>query len=117
MTRKVLYWAPRILAILAILFMMMFSVDCFGENESLKNQLICLFMHNIPAFILILVLIVAWKWELIGGTIFILAFIAGTIFFNSFTGNWGSLVVISPFLITGILFIADYRVIKKKVAI
>jgi hypothetical protein len=114
MTRMILYWAPRILTILAILFMMMFSFDCFGENETLKNQLICLFMHNIPAFICAIVLFIAWKWELIGGVIFILAFIAGTIFFNSFTGNWGSLIVISPFLITGILFIADYRVNKKK---
>ncbi len=117
MAKKVLYWTPRILGILAILFMMMFSLDCFGENESLKNQLICLFMHNIPAFICILALFIAWKWELIGGTIFILAFVAGTIYFNSFTGNWGSLIVISPFLVTGILFIADNRVNKKKAAI
>lgn len=116
MAKKVLYWTPRILGILAILFMMMFSLDCFGEDKTLKNQLICLFMHNIPALICIVVLIIAWKWELIGGAIFILAFIAGTIFFNSFTGNWGSLIVISPFLITGILFIADYRVNKKKAA-
>jgi hypothetical protein len=117
MTRMILYWAPRILTIFAILFMMMFSLDCFGENETLKNQLICLFMHNIPAFICVIVLFIAWKWELIGGVIFILAFIAGTIFFNSFKGNWGSLIVISPFLITGILFIADYRVNKKKAVI
>jgi hypothetical protein len=117
MVKRALYWIPRILGILAILFMMMFSLDCFGENETLKNQLICLFMHNIPAIICVIVLLIAWKWELIGGVIFIFAFFAGTIFFNSFTGNWGSLIVISPFLITGILFIADYRLNMNKGAI
>jgi hypothetical protein len=117
MKRIILYWAPRILTILAILFMMMFSMDCLGENETIQNQLICLFMHNIPAFICVIVLFIAWKWELIGGVIFILAFFAGTIFFNSFSGNWGSLIVISPFLITGILFIADYRENRKEAAI
>jgi hypothetical protein len=117
MTNKVLYWIPRILAILAILFMMMFSMDCFGENETLRNQLSCFFMHNIPAFLCVIALIIAWRWELLGGVIFILAFFAGMIFFNSFKGNPYSLIVISPFLLTGILFIADYMVKKKKDAI
>ena len=116
MAKKVLYWTPRILGILAILFMMMFSMDCFGENETLKNQLICLFMHNIPAFVCVVVLIIAWKWELIGGVIFILAFFAGTIHFNSFSGNWASLIVISPFLLIGILFIV-YHYRKKEKAV
>lgn len=44
---KVLYWSPRILAILAILFIMMFSLDCFEGKWNLGEQLTCLFMHNI----------------------------------------------------------------------
>ncbi len=107
MAKRALYWIPRILGILAILFMMMFSLDCFGENETLKNRLICLFMHNIPALICIIVLLIAWKWELVGGILFILVFIGAGIFFDSFTGNFGSLIVISPFLLTGILFIIN----------
>jgi hypothetical protein len=116
MAKKVLYWTPRILGILAILFMMMFSLDCFGENEPLKDQLICIFMHNIPAFVCIVVLIFAWKWELIGGILFILVFIAAGIFFDSFIKNPASLIVISPFLLTGVLFIVNYRLNKKKAA-
>ena len=108
MTKKLLYWSPRILGILAILFMMMFSLDCLGEQDSFGNQMTCLFMHNIPAFICIAVLIVSWKRELLGGILFILAFIAASIFFNSFTGNWGSLIVIFPFLLIGVLFIISH---------
>jgi len=110
MTTKILYWTPRILGILAILFMGMFSLDCFDERDSSGEKLICIFMHNIPALICIAAVIIAWKWELIGGIIFIAFFIAAGIFFNTFTDNIASLIVIGPFLITGILFIVHYSV-------
>jgi hypothetical protein len=110
--KNLFYWSPRILAILAILFMMMFSMDCFEMGG--KEALICLVMHNIPAFIIIALLVIAWKWELIGGVLFVLAFVAGSIFFNGFGKNWGALIVMVPFLVTGILFIVYYTSYKKK---
>lgn len=73
-------------------------------------------MHNIPALACIIALILAWKWELIGGILFILFFVAAGVFFNSFTGNFGSLIVISPFFIAGILFII-YHYSKKGEAV
>jgi hypothetical protein len=105
MILKILYWFPRILAILAILFMMMFSLDVFGGEEPLGRQLLGLLMHNIPAFILIIVLVIAWKYEVIGGVIFILLFFALGIFFKSFSGNSGSLIILIPFLLAGAMFI------------
>jgi hypothetical protein len=105
MKSTILYWVPRILAILAILFMTMFSFDAFSGNESLGMKLIGFLMHNIPVLILAVILITAWKWELAGGVLFILASIAGVVFFHSFSGNPASLIVISPFLLTGLLFI------------
>ena len=113
MKKKLLYWAPRILAILAILFMMMFSMDCFEMGG--RDAWICLVMHNIPAFIIIAVLVIAWKWELIGGVLFIAVAIGGAIYFNGFGGNWGVLPVMVPFLLTGILFIIFYSLYHNKV--
>lgn len=112
MKKKLFYWTPRILAILAILLMMVFSLDCLDSGGT--DALICLVMHNIPAFIIILVLVIAWKWELIGGILFVIAFFAAGIFFKSFTSNPASLIVIAPFLLTGILFIIYYLLIIKK---
>jgi len=106
MKKKLLYWSPRILAILAILFMMIFSLDCF-EGKA-REILLCLVMHNIPAFIIMAVLVIAWKWELIGGVLFVAAFLAGSIYFNGFGSNWGALIVMIPFLLTGILFLIHY---------
>ena len=114
MTAKLLYWIPRILTILAILFMMIFSFDSFGGNEPLQRQLLGFLMHNIPVFILAVILIIAWKRELIGGILFIAAFIAAALKFNSFGGNPASLIVIAPFLITGLLFILHYYMYETK---
>jgi len=105
MKSKILYWIPRILAILSILFMTMFSLDAFDGNESFGMKMLGFLMHNIPVLIILVILLIAWRWELAGGILFILAFVAGTIVFHSFIGNPASLIVITPFLITGILFI------------
>jgi hypothetical protein len=108
MKEKILYWIPRILTILAILFMMMFSFDVFGGNEPLGRKLLGFLMHNIPVLILTAILIVAWRREIAGGSLFILAAIGGSIFFRAFSGNPGSLIVMVPFLIVGLLFILHH---------
>jgi hypothetical protein len=105
MKSKIFYWTPRALAILTILFMMMFSFDVFESNMSFSDKLLGFLMHNIPLLILISILTIAWKWEVAGGILMIAAFIAASIFYRSFSGNPASLIVISPVLVTGILFI------------
>jgi hypothetical protein len=98
-------WFSRILAILAILFMMMFSLDSFGGSDPIIRQILAFLTHNIPAFALILALIVSWRYQIAGGIIFILLFIALGIFWGSFKGNSGSLIIIAPFLLVGLLLI------------
>jgi hypothetical protein len=105
MKEKTLYWIPRILTILAIIFMIMFSFDVFGGDEPLGRKLLGFLMHNIPPLILTGILLIAWKWELVGGALFIIAAIGGSIYFKAFSGNFGILIVMAPFLIVGILFI------------
>jgi prepilin signal peptidase PulO-like enzyme (type II secretory pathway) len=85
--------------------MAMFSFDVFGGNESFGMKMLDFLMHNIPVLILIVILVIAWKWELAGGALFILASISGTFVFHSFSGNPASLIVMAPFLIAGLLFI------------
>jgi hypothetical protein len=69
---KWLYWSPRILSILFLLFLAMFSLDVFGNNYTFWETVLGLFMHNIPVFILLIILIISWKHELVGGIGFIL---------------------------------------------
>ena len=70
---KFIFWAPRILAILFVLFLTLFSLDVLEGNYGFWGTIVGLLMHNIPAIILLIVLIISWKHEIVGGISFILA--------------------------------------------
>jgi hypothetical protein len=119
---KLIHWIPRILCIMAILFIMMFSADCFDGQWKAKELMICLVMHNIPAFILTLILVIAWKWEFIGGIIFVLLGVGFSpfIYTHNYAMNqsvWISISILLlttfPFVLVGILFLVSYRLKKK----
>ncbi len=69
---KFIFWTPRVLAILFILFLAMFSLDIFEGNYGFWGTIVGLFMHNIPSLVLLIVLIISWKHELVGAIAFIL---------------------------------------------
>jgi hypothetical protein len=70
---KFVYWTPRILSIVFILFLALFSLDVFDMKLGFWGTMLGLFMHNIPVFILLIVLLISWKHEWVGGVVFILA--------------------------------------------
>ena len=70
---KFIYWTPRILSIIFIMFLAPFSLDVFEMNLDFWGTLLALFIHNIPAFILLIVLLVSWRHEIVGGVAFTLA--------------------------------------------
>lgn len=72
---KYIYWIPRILSIIFILFLALMSLDTFSMNLGFWGTILGLFMHNIPAIILLIVLIISWKYEIVWGIAFILAWI------------------------------------------
>jgi len=48
----------------------MFPFDAFAPEITFWQQIGGFLLHLIPSFIMIALLIVAWKWEYIGGIIF-----------------------------------------------
>ena len=116
MAKKVsrfIYWTPRILSILFICFIAMFSLDVFSPELSLWQIIIGLFMHNIPTFIMIIILIVSWKHEIVGGIAFLLAGFL-YIFMTIFNGvpwylalSW-STVIAGPEFLIGTLFLINW---------
>ncbi len=70
---KFVYWTPRILSIIFIFFLALMSLDVFESASGFKEIFTGLLIHNIPVFILIIFLIFAWKYEIVGGIAFILA--------------------------------------------
>ncbi|QBA63200.1 DUF7670 domain-containing protein [Muriicola soli] len=120
---KILHWSPRILGILGILFISMFALDAFEPSLTIWQQMGGFLIHLIPSFILLLVLLIAWKREIPGGIIFlvlglVLSPIVFTLNYNNNHSVWMSLGIIAvitlPFIITGVLFIASGLHQKKR---
>ena len=115
---KFLYWTPRILSIIFILYLTLFSLDIFEMKLGFWGTIVGLFMHNIPALILSIVLLISWKYEIVGGIVFILA---GILYIVTLTMNpfewymlsW-SLMIAGPAFLIGILFIAGWRKSRRK---
>jgi hypothetical protein len=120
---KVLHWLPRVMCILAILFVSMFALDAFSPNLTIWQQIGAFIIHLVPSFMLLIVLLIAWKWEFVGGIIFIVMGLGLSpfVFFHNYKINhsiWMSLGIISvitiPFVIVGILFLISHF-LKRKV--
>lgn len=121
--QKIIHWAPRILCILAILFISMFALDSFAPGLTFRQQILGFLIHLIPSYILIIFLIVAWKWELIGGMIFMILGLGFMPFIYTMNYHmnhsvWISLSIILlinfPFVVVGGLFILSHFLKKKQ---
>jgi hypothetical protein len=122
-SEKILHWAPRIICILAILFISMFAADSFAPGLTIWQQLGAFFMHLIPSFILLIILIISWKKELFGGIFFtaIGLILSPFIFMLNYRMNHSVLMSLSiilvitfPFIVVGVLFLLNYLIKRKK---
>ena len=114
------YWTPRIFSIIFILFLALFSLDVFDICHGFSECALGLFMHNIPAVILAIALIIAWKHEIVGAITFFLGGMVytGIILHNALTGTGGWIMlawiiqIAGPAFFIGILFLAGW--LKKR---
>ena len=120
---KIFHWLPRVICIFAILFVSIFALDAFAPGLTMWQQLGGFLIHLIPSFILIGFLIVAWKWEFIGGIIFMAIGIglSPLVFIMNYQRNHSVglsfiiiLIITIPFVIVGILFMISQHLKKKE---
>ncbi len=69
-TERVVFWLPRLLSMAFIAFLSLFSLDVFDQHAGVWRTLLALVVHLIPVFVLIVVLLLAWRWEWIGFLLF-----------------------------------------------
>jgi hypothetical protein len=69
-SRRALYWTPRGLSIAFLVFLSIFSLDVFGHQLGFWQTVQALIMHLIPVFVLTAALVLAWRWEWIGGALY-----------------------------------------------
>jgi hypothetical protein len=113
--QRLLYWTPRVLGILYAVFIGIFAADVFGEGRGFWQTALALLIHLIPTFLVAAILVVSWRREWIGGA----AFIAFGVLYAIWARNrpffgWSTFLLISgPLLLTGVLFLLNWRYRKE----
>jgi len=98
---KLVLWSPRILGILVSLFLGVFAFDAVDEGIA------AFLLHLAPTVLLLLVVAASWRWEWVGGAVFIiLAVLYGVPAWSR--GDW-LLVISGPLLLVGLLFLWSWR--------
>lgn len=116
-------WAARILGILAVAFISLFALDALAEGAGFGQKIVAFLLHMIPSFGLIIVLIIAWKLELVGGILMTLVGLAASAFVYSL--NYGrshsvprglqtAAMIGVPFVIVGLLFMISHFLHRPK---
>lgn len=117
-TGAVLYWMPRILSILFICFLTMFSLDVFETGMSSGEIASGLLMHNVPSIILTVLLVIAWKKEIVGAVSYFCAGILYIVFVSYRVVSSGltwylaitwSITIAVPAFIIGFLFLKNWK--------
>ncbi len=101
-------WIPRILTLLYIAFLMLFSVDVFFMEGPLLQKVGGFLIHNVPAFLFLLSLAITWKQPIwTAGLVFVCDFII-TLLYGTFE-EWSHFLVFSiPPLFFALLFVVIY---------
>ena len=106
---RILFWTPRILSIIFALFLSLFALDVFSENQTISAAIIAFLIHLVPTYIVIISLVVAWRWELIGSVLF-------TVFslFYLASSRGESWIISGPLFLISILFLINWVYRKKR---
>ena len=107
--KRLLFWTPRVLCILFAVFVSLFALDVFGEGYGFWETILAFMIHMIPTGIVLVVLAVAWRWEWVGGVLFI-ALGALYIVMTWERAQWPAYLLISgPLFVVGVLFLVNWR--------
>jgi hypothetical protein len=65
-SKRLLFWTPRIICIAFAILLSMFALDVFGEGYGFWKTVLALLIHLVPVYMVLIVLAMAWRWEWVG---------------------------------------------------
>ena len=107
--RQIVFWTPRVLGILIVVLLTLLSTDVFAEGYTFWQALGGFVVHMLPAFAILILLVLGWRMEWIGA----FGFIAFAIWYISIARgsgmHWSAYVLLAgiPGLI-GVLFLVGW---------
>lgn len=101
--KQILFWTPRLLSVLFAVFLSLFAFDVFDAGYSFWETILALLIHLIPTGIVLLILVLSWQREWIGGILFP---VLSIFYLVSAPGeHWlAYLLIAGPLFLIGVLF-------------
>ena len=109
--KRLLFWLPRLLGIAFAAFLGSFALDVFGEGYTFRQMILAFGIHLIPAAIIALALVLAWRFEWIGSAFFLALalFVWLTNAGRSHSASHAAALTLSiPLFVLAILFLANW---------
>ncbi|MBN1935064.1 MAG: hypothetical protein JW934_10385 [Anaerolineae bacterium] len=105
--KKLLFWTPRIMTILFAVFVSLFALDVFGPGQNFWNMLLGFLIHLIPTYLIVIALVIAWRWEWVGTILFVGL---GVLYIVWARGqHWSAYLILSgTSCLIGLLFLASW---------
>lgn len=103
--KRIIRWLPRVLSIVFAVFISLFALDVFGEGYGFWETLVALMMHMIPTLLVVVGLILAWRWAWTG-TVWFTAL--GVWYLLMTRGDWAwatFLLIPGPLFLIAVLFL------------
>ncbi len=114
---KFILWTPRILALLIAAFVVLMALDNFTSGAPADKQVKGFFISIVPAIALIAGMIIGIRQKLAGGIAIILMGIIMSVLLKMSLKSLPFLILSTPVIVTGILFILSHfyeRTLLKK---
>jgi hypothetical protein len=105
---RLLLWAPRVLGVLASVFIGMFALDAFSAGKPWPAALPDFFVHLIPAFVLLGIVVVSFPRPWIGAIGFIGLATAYALLVPKGHLDW-TFAISGPLIVVGVLFLWSWR--------
>ncbi len=103
---RVVLWAPRVLCIVYAVFIGRFALDVLDGERGFWETIPALLMHLIPAAFVVVVLIVSWRKEWMGGVVFVFAGLYYA--FRTLNHLDWILAISGPMVVIGALFLLSW---------
>jgi hypothetical protein len=115
-SERALFWTPRVLSILFIAFLSLFALDVFDGRQGFWQTMLAFIIHEIPVFVMLAALILAWKWEWIGAALYAAAGVLYSVWvlfmqhhIPPFARPIAILTIAGPAFFIAVLFLANWR--------
>lgn len=109
MLPKIFHISAIVIGILYTILFILLSLDAFENYKEFGEVLLAFLIHLIPAYFLIIGIIISWRYPLIGGIFFLLLAIGFRIFFRQRT-LLSFFIIHLPPVIIGFLLIMSYLI-------